>query len=102
MVARQGKRRERRVQRLLERDGRRCWLCDRPILAGEETIEHLKAKAAVGTDNLENLVLCHSGCNAHLKDRPVARKLRMRVKWHHEAARRARVDLTGHSEIVRS
>jgi len=86
------KRRERRVQKLLERDGRQCWLCARPIIAGEETIEHLKAKAAGGTNDLENLVLCHSGCNVHLKDRPVARKFRMRVKWHRETARWARAE----------
>ena len=82
-----GQRKRKLVRKLLERDGRLCWLCDRPMIAGKETIEHLLARAAGGTNDLANLVLCHRGCNAHLKDRPVERKLRMRVKWHRALSR---------------
>jgi 5-methylcytosine-specific restriction endonuclease McrA len=53
---------------------------------GRETIEHLIAKALNGTDALENLVLCHRGCNVHLKDRPLEQKLKIQAKWHHNAA----------------
>jgi hypothetical protein len=62
------------------------------MIAGEETIEHLRAKAAGGTGKLENLVLCHKGCNAHLKDRPLERKLRIRAQWHRAAQHQAAAD----------
>ena len=77
---------KRRLKRaLLKRDGDRCWLCARPMAKGCETIEHLIAKALDGTDALENLVLCHHGCNVHLKDRPLEQKLKIRAKWHRYA-----------------
>lgn len=78
--------RRRIVGKLLKRDGANCWLCKRPMAAGEETVEHLIAVALGGTHSLGNLVLCHSGCNKHLKDRPLERKLRMQAKWHRHAS----------------
>ena len=79
-------REKRRLKRaLLKRDGDRCWLCTRPMPKGCETIEHLIAKALNGTDALENLVLCHQGCNVHLKDRSLDQKFKIRAKWHRHA-----------------
>lgn len=81
--------RRRLVRTLLVRDGDQCWLCTRPISRGRETLEHLIAQALGGTDALENLVLCHHGCNVHLKDRPLEQKLKMRAKWHRNASYRS-------------
>ena len=78
------KQRERRrlVRALLARDGDKCWLCNRTMAAGDATLEHLIARARGGPDTLDNLALCHQGCNTHLKDRPLEQKLKMRAKWH--------------------
>ncbi|MCF2515867.1 HNH endonuclease [Sphingomonas sp. G124] len=44
------------------------------------TIEHLQPKSLDGTDALENLVLCHPGCNKQLGDRPRDEKERLRAR----------------------
>jgi 5-methylcytosine-specific restriction endonuclease McrA len=75
------------VAHLRARDGDDCWLCRRPIREGDATIEHLVARANGGTNDPANLALCHHGCNAHLRDRPLPRKLKMRDRWHRQADR---------------
>lgn len=42
------------------------------------TIEHLQPKALGGGNSLDNLVLCHPGCNRQLADRPRVEKVRLR------------------------
>ena len=42
------------------------------------TIEHLQPKSLGGGNDLENLRLCHPGCNNALGNRPHANKERMR------------------------
>ncbi len=44
------------------------------------TIEHLHPKALGGGNELDNLVLCHPGCNKQLADRPRAEKERLRAR----------------------
>lgn len=44
------------------------------------TIEHLQPKAEGGTCELDNLVLCHKGCNKHLGTNSPAQKQRMRLR----------------------
>ena len=44
------------------------------------TKEHLQSLSADGTDALDNLVLCHPGCNRQLSDRPRADKEKMRAR----------------------
>ena len=68
--------------KLRARDGENCWLCARPIKAGAGSIEHLIARINGGSDEIGNLVLCHRGCNTHLADRTVEKKIKMRIKWH--------------------
>ncbi|QZD86835.1 HNH endonuclease [Qipengyuania psychrotolerans] len=81
------------IARLLERDGFSCWLCGLPMTQPPKkhnkriSLEHLKARSEGGTDDLDNLVLCHQHCNGHLGVRPIADKLKMRSKWHKVATR---------------
>ncbi len=84
-----------RIELLQARHGLLCWLCNRHLLKGGKsknrqiTIEHLVARSLGGGDNLENLALCHPGCNRHLADRPLEKKLKIREKIRRETARRA-------------
>lgn len=54
---------EAKRERLRERDGNRCWFCDREM-GDDATIEHLRPKAEGGTNRFDNLVLAHTRCNA--------------------------------------
>jgi 5-methylcytosine-specific restriction endonuclease McrA len=76
-----------KVDRIRLRDGPRCWLCDElldfkaaPNSSKAPTFEHLLAQCHGGPDGIENLVLCHPGCNKTLGNRPVAEKVRLREK----------------------
>lgn len=73
-----GERRRQMVAVLKARDGNLCWLCFRAIRKGQETIEHLLARSLGGTYALDNLALCHPGCNRHLANRAVDDKWKMR------------------------
>lgn len=77
-----------KVRKLRDRDGEHCWLCyglldiDAPV--GDKkhaTIEHRDAVSNGGSADLSNLVLCHSGCNHHLGNRPREEKDKIREKW---------------------
>jgi 5-methylcytosine-specific restriction endonuclease McrA len=84
------------VKALRERDGGRCWLCDRPINFKAEpnsdktpSREHLIPESRGGPNTFDNLVLCHPPCNRELKDLlPLVEKVRMREE-RREAAWRA-------------
>jgi hypothetical protein len=76
-----------KIERLRERDGERCWLCDGKLSFNAArtskkapTIEHLVAQANGGTSALDNLVLTPPGCNRHLGCRPVEDKHAMRER----------------------
>lgn len=69
------------------RDGDDCWRCGHPMRFGAPynlgkaaTIEHLIPLSRGGTWVLENLVLCHVGCNRHMADNPPEQKERMRLR----------------------
>ena len=51
------------------------------------TIEHLQPKSLGGGNDLENLRLCHPGCNNALGNRPHANKERMRENFQRGAAK---------------
>jgi hypothetical protein len=77
---------KRRRAAIRARDGDNCWRCNRPMrfdgppnCGKAATIEHLLPLALGGTDDLDNLVLCHPGCNRHLGVHPPAHKERMRI-----------------------
>ena len=85
-----------KLDRLRERDGDSCWLClgkldfaAVPNSKKAPTKEHLIPRSDGGTDTLDNLVLCHPGCNKQLGNRPKADKLKMREK--RQAARAAQL-----------
>jgi 5-methylcytosine-specific restriction endonuclease McrA len=44
------------------------------------TIEHKVPRCQNGTDDLDNLVLCHVGCNRHLGANSPEQKERMRLR----------------------
>ena len=76
-----------KIEQLRARDGDSCWLCGGaldfravPNSKKAPTKEHLVAQCHGGTDALDNLVLCHPGCNKQLGARPKADKLKMRAK----------------------
>lgn len=81
------RRRKLRFAQVRERDGDKCWRCGHPMVfdgkhpnAGRAaTIEHVIALASGGTWALDNLRLCHVGCNRHLKNHDAAQKERMRL-----------------------
>ena len=69
------------------RDGDRCWLCNGKLSfdprAKEKrrpSIEHLEPTSLGGGNNLDNLRLCHPGCNQQLGNRPRAEKEGIREK----------------------
>ena len=71
--------------KLRARDGNHCWFCGSKMRFGPPynkgkaaTIEHIKPLSKGGNGALENLALCHVGCNRHLADRSGEEKRRMR------------------------
>ena len=76
-----------KVDLLRVRDGHRCWLCHEPIQfdatpnsAKAPSVEHLIPQSRDGPEILENLVLCHPGCNRILRDRPLQDKIKLRER----------------------
>ena len=74
-----------KVARLRERDGDNCWLCEGkmrfgglPNIGKAATVEHLQPLSKGGNWEMDNLALCHLGCNRHLKDFDRAHKEKMR------------------------
>ena len=75
-----------RLAALRARDGDDCWRCGRPMRfegppnrGRAATIEHLRPRSQGGTGALDNLRLCHVGCNRHLGAHPPEQKERMRI-----------------------
>ena len=78
--------RKARVAEVRHRDGDDCWRCGFPMRFGppynvgkSATVEHVLALASGGTWALENLRLCHVGCNRHLGVNSPEQKERMRM-----------------------
>src|SRR5690606_12266169 len=79
-------RRKERAKQVRARDGDNCWRCGHPMVfdgphpnAGRAaTVEHLVPLSKGGTWALDNLRLCHVGCNRHLADHDPEQKERMR------------------------
>jgi len=76
-----------KVELLRERDGDLCWLCNKrmvfsapPNSSKAWSIEHLIPQCRDGPGLLENLVLCHPGCNRILRDRQLTDKIRLRER----------------------
>lgn len=78
--------RRQRVADVRARDGDLCWRCHNPMRFGGKpncgkaaTVEHVRPLSKGGTWALDNLRLCHVGCNRHLRDHDPAQKERMRI-----------------------
>jgi hypothetical protein len=61
--------RNRKIARILARDGEGCCYCGKP-LGDDMTLEHRIAQANGGSDDLENLTLAHAACNRRVGDLP--------------------------------
>lgn len=78
VVARRAKLRGSAVHKaLLERDGDRCFYCDKK-LGDDQSKEHLVATANGGSDRLDNLALAHHACNVKAGDLPLIDKIKLR------------------------
>ena len=64
---------------LLERDGDRCFYCNRK-LGNDQSREHLISVANGGTDRLDNLALAHHACNVKAGTLPLIEKIKLRDK----------------------
>ena len=85
MFRREKKRRK--FEEVRKRDGDNCWRCHHPMDFSEPrnkkksaTIEHRVPRCDGGNWALENLVLCHVGCNRHMGANSPEQKERMRLR----------------------
>lgn len=62
-----GRRRRKRLAKLLARDGDRCWICRRK-LGADMTEDHYIPRSKGGTNALSNLRLAHRRCNQNRGD----------------------------------
>jgi hypothetical protein len=62
---------------LLERDGDRCFYCNRK-LGNDQSREHLVAGANGGSDRLDNLALAHHACNVKAGALSLVEKIKLR------------------------
>jgi hypothetical protein len=75
------------TERIRARDGENCWCCGgklefdaQPNSKKAPTREHLVAQSLGGGNALDNLALCHAGCNRMLADKPLKQKQAIRAK----------------------
>jgi 5-methylcytosine-specific restriction endonuclease McrA len=61
--------RNRKIARILARDGDECCYCGKP-LGDDMTLEHRIALSNGGTDDLDNLKLAHALCNREVGNLP--------------------------------
>jgi 5-methylcytosine-specific restriction endonuclease McrA len=78
--------RKAKFEAVRERDGENCWRCGHPMnfelprnKRRSATIEHVRPLADGGTWAMNNLKLCHTGCNRHLGANSPEQKERMRL-----------------------
>lgn len=67
-----------RTRQLIDRDGNRCFYCDKEMTVAEMTKEHLLSVNHGGADRLENMVLACQECNLKAGHLPVIDKVRLR------------------------
>lgn len=58
-----GRRRRRKLAACLQRQGGRCWYCERAVPADVATLDHLAPVSRGGRNNIENLVAACQWCN---------------------------------------
>lgn len=68
------KQRRRARAALLRRDGDACCYCGCQMWPDDCSIEHIKSWSEGGTHDLDNLALCHQGCNERARKWSVGRK----------------------------
>lgn len=70
------------IQRLLSRDGDRCFLCRQP-LGADITEEHLVPLAAGGPNHIANKALAHAKCNLRMGHLSLMEKIALREQSAH-------------------
>jgi hypothetical protein len=76
-----------KIEKLRAQHGDDCWWCFKPIDFRAEarktrrpSVEHLQPRSKGGTNALDNLRLCHPGCNKQLADRTRTEKEALRQR----------------------
>ena len=57
------------IEQLKSRDGDSCFICNKPFIEEQPTIDHWIPKAVGGSDEIENLRITHRKCNTDKADR---------------------------------
>ena len=70
---------QQKIDVLWQRDGNRCFYCDKPFTEDEpETLEHILSISNGGNNHLDNLVLAHGFCNRQADNMSIIEKVRFR------------------------
>lgn len=80
-VSKGRKARTAKVKKLIERDGNKCFYCDKDLKIKEITIEHLKATSKGGGNGLKNLKISCLRCNVRAGNLDVSEKLKLRFSY---------------------
>ena len=67
-------------QKLLERDGDRCFYSGKKMDVDSSSIEHLIPLSKGGKNNLDNLVLCLKEENEKMANLPLVEKIKYKIK----------------------
>ena len=78
-----GKSKRAKINRIMNRDGDRCFFCGLP-LGDDITIEHLVPIKCGGGNHIANICLSHSECNKNAGSLSVSQKIKYREKLHKE------------------
>ena len=73
-----GRKAERIVAALKERDGDGCFFCGKPMENGALTKEHLLSRTHGGSNHMHNLALAHKKCNEAADHMSVVEKVALR------------------------
>lgn len=68
------------VDRLLRRDGTKCFYCFSEMPQDDRTLEHMLAVGKGGSHNVDNLVLAHERCNTYAGKLSIILKVKIREK----------------------
>lgn len=68
------------IKTLLDRDGNKCFFCNKEMSEDDTTREHLIALSHGGPDHISNMVLAHSKCNLDAGTLSLIEKVKIHIK----------------------
>lgn len=77
---RKGRKMSTDIRTLRARDGDDCFFCAWPVKAEDESVEHLLAASAGGSDHISNKALAHRLCNSQFGSMSLPEKIRAHVE----------------------